>query len=332
MIDEAQALADAPSLQVSAVKALQQRWQAEAQEVPVDRRQEQKLWDAFRKPLDEAFSRKPAERGGRGASVNLESLNAHDRAVLEASKQLEAASADGDAQKIRAALAALEELLRAAPAVAEAQPVSTAPAAAPAAAERPVKAVRGDDRPGMRKEAAPVAAVGRKPAPRGARDDRFERSARGPRLGDIAFRAQREAQEHAQLALRKLTSQAHGEALTQLMEAWVKRDAALVPAAQDLGKVSNATRNLWSNAVGGAAKGDAAEALLRLEMAADVSTPADQLPARRAMQLQLLTNRKAADPRTTWEQDVVVVLASDRSDSAATRLQTALKALLRGSK
>lgn len=335
MIEEAQALADAPSLQVNAVKALQQRWQAEAQEVPVDRRQEQKLWDAFRKPLDEAFSRKPAERGGRGAPVNMEALSAHDRAVLEASKQVEAANAEGDVQKIRAALAALEEVLQAAPAAAEAQSAATPVASAPAAAGRPIKAVRGDDRPGMRKEAAPAASAGRKPAPRtdrGDRGDRFERPARGPRLGDVAFRAQREAQEHALFALRKLNNQAHGEALNQLMDAWEKRDAALVPAAQELGKVSNATRNSWNAAVAAGAKGDAAESLLRLEMAADVPTPADQLSARRALQLQLLTNRKATDPRTTWEQDVAAVLASDRSDSAAQRLQTALKALLRGSK
>ena len=339
MIAEAQALAAAPALQVNAVKALQQRWQAEAQEVPVDRRQEQKLWDAFRQPLDEAFSRKSVDRGAR--SVNMEALSVHDRAVVDASKQLEAANADGDAQKIRAAVAALEEAVRNVPAAvageAVAQSVAPAEAAAPVAVSRPVKAVRGDDRPGMRKEAAPAAAAGRKPgrperADRGDRFERADRPARGPRLGDAAFRAQRDAMDHAQAALRKLTAQAHGEALTQLMDAWGKRDAALVPAAQELGKLSNATRNSWNSAVSGAAKGDAAEALLRLEMAADVPTPADQLPARRALQLQLLTSRKAADPRTTWEQDVAAVLASGRSDSTAQRLQSALKALLRGSK
>jgi hypothetical protein len=65
------------------------------------------------------------------------------------------------------------------------------------------------------------------------------------------------------------------------MEAWSKRDAALVPPAQELGKLSNASRNSWHAAVGAAAKGEAAESLLRLEMAADVPTPADQLSARR---------------------------------------------------
>ena len=56
-------------LRIDAVKALQQRWQAEAQAVPLDRKHEQKLWDAFRKPIDEAFNRKTrrAREGRRGA-------------------------------------------------------------------------------------------------------------------------------------------------------------------------------------------------------------------------------------------------------------------------
>ena len=37
---------------IDAVKALQQRWQAEAQTVPLDRKHEQKLWDTFRKPIE----------------------------------------------------------------------------------------------------------------------------------------------------------------------------------------------------------------------------------------------------------------------------------------
>ena len=67
MIDEAKVLGAAPQLRIDAVKALQQRWQAEAQAVPLDRKHEQKLWDAFRKPIDEAFQRKTErarERGG----------------------------------------------------------------------------------------------------------------------------------------------------------------------------------------------------------------------------------------------------------------------------
>ena len=72
MIAEAQELAQAAALRIDAIKALQQRWQAEAQAVPLDRKFEQKLWDTFRKPLDEAFSRKSVERGVRvPAAENL---------------------------------------------------------------------------------------------------------------------------------------------------------------------------------------------------------------------------------------------------------------------
>ncbi len=188
MIEEATAIGAAPVLRIDAVKALQQRWQAEAQAVPLERRQEQKLWDAFRKPIDEAFNRKTSERE-RAATA----LSEHDRVVLDASKALEAANAGGDAQKIRAAMAALDAALRGQAAAAaavtaageekpqkmpeaqvesglsatesEAKPASeaadaanapaaqgeAAPAAAPKPAPKPVVAVRGDDRPGMRK-------------------------------------------------------------------------------------------------------------------------------------------------------------------------------------
>ena len=69
-------------------------------------------------------------------------------------------------------------------------------------------------------------------------------------MGDTAFRAQRDAMEHAQQALKKLAAQAHGEALTQLLTAWEKRDAALVPSAQELGAgVTASVRSAWTQAV-----------------------------------------------------------------------------------
>jgi predicted secreted protein len=165
MIEEATALGAAPALRIDAIKALQQRWQAEAQAVPLDRKQEQRLWDAFRKPIDEAFNRKSAQRERTATE-----LSARDRAVLDASKALEAANAGGDAQQIRSAMAALEAALRSqaeaqseektAPAQEGEGPAQAAPesaagetAEAPKAAPRPVVAVRGDDRPGMKKDA-----------------------------------------------------------------------------------------------------------------------------------------------------------------------------------
>lgn len=418
MIDEARVLGDAPVLHIDAVKSLQQRWQAEAQTVPLDRKHEQKLWDAFRKPIDDAFNRKTAEREKASSA-----LGERDRIVLEAAKALEAANRTGDAQKIRAAMAALDAALRgqaqaaavvaantaevaaeksvlaqtapegesgergdadsvpkpdtaeaaeaAAPAAddsAAAPAAEAAPAPAPVApppAPRKVVAVRGDDRPGMRKS-EPASAGGRggkfgdRKGPPGAggpggrggsrpgdnkfepfRPERPERGGgrfgdrpafedRGPRLGDQAFRAQREALEHAEMALRKLAAQAHGEALTQLLTAWEKRAPDMMPGQQDLGRaVTPAVRGEWVRAVGAAPSGDASESLLRLEMAADVPTPAEHISARRMMQLQLLTRRNAPAPAETWGQDVGKVLAAEFDAGTARRVQGVLKVLLK---
>ncbi len=397
MIDEATALGAAPMLRIDAVKALQQRWQAEAQAVPLDRKHEQKLWDAFRKPIDEAFNRKSADR-----EKAVTELSAIDRVVLDASKALEAANATGDAQQIRAAVQALEAALRgqaqaaqvvataqkneqsAAASVAQADEAAAGsadgaapadapaadgdapadePAAAPVAPKppaRPVVAVRGDDRPGMKKDAPAAPGRGGRPGERrdGGRDggrgdgargprpdgrpgdrggdrggrfgDRPAYEERGPRLGDAAFRAQRDAMEHAQMALKKLAAQAHGEALTQLLSAWEKRDAEQVPTTQDLGgRVTPAVRGAWSQALSAAPAGDASEALLRLEMAAEVPTPAEHISARRMLQLQLLTRRNDPAPEQTWGQDTARVLASPSDAATARRLQNVLKNLLR---
>jgi hypothetical protein len=214
--------------------------------------------------------------------------------------------------------------------------------------------MRGDDRPGMRKaEAAPAGRGGKfgdrkpggKPDGRGNRpaDNKFEpyraeredrgRPAyeeRGPRLGDAAFRAQREAFEHAQLALKKLAAQAHGEVLTHLMTAWEKRDPALVPSVQDLGKqVTPAVRSSWVQALGNSSGKDVLETLLRLEIAAELPTPAEHLSARRMLQLVLLTKRNDPAPAQTWGEDTAKVLATPYDAAHARRLQNVLRALLK---
>ena len=419
LIDEARALGAEPVLHIDAVKTLQQRWQAETHVVPLERRQEQKLWDAFRKPIDEAFNRKTAEREKADAA-----LGERDRTVLDAAKALEAANAAGDAQLIRSAMSALEAALRGQAQAKAAQaalptpeenesnkalaPVDTAqvaintevktepleapsgqevsaatepveasaelesaepaepvaPPAPPKAAPRPVVAVRGDDRPGMKKtEPAPMMRGGKfgdrkdggregaRDASRGPRDASFagrpddrapRRDARdarplaagpwqeAPRLGDSAFRAQRDALEHAQLALRKLAAQAHGEALTQLLGAWEQRAADQMPSLQELGSRVTATgRGNWSKALAQAPAGDASTALLRLEMAAEVPTPAEHLSARRLLQLQLLTKRNDPAPAQTWGQDTAAVLTSQFDAGVARRLQNVLKVLLK---
>lgn len=338
LISQVKALHDAPGLAVDAIKTLQQQWQALAQGVPLERKLEQKLWDAFRAPVDALFQRKSAERSRAPAQA----LSAHDRAVLDAAQALQAANASGDAQQIRAALTALEAARQQAPQndqPAQATPAAGQDAAAvatPAAsAERPVIAVRGDDRPGAKKEAAPHPQARRDSRGGGKerrpdqRPPRADRAERGPRLSDAAFRAQRDAVDAAQHALRKLTAQAHGEAVGQLLQAWAQRDAAALPSGQELGKLPAAARNSWSQALADAPKGDAAQTLLRLEVAADVPTPAEQHSQRRMLQLQLLTQRNAAMPQETWTQDVAAVLATAHGEATARRLQNVLKALLR---
>jgi uncharacterized protein YcbX len=160
-------------------------------------------------------------------------------------------------------------------------------------------------------------------APQG---DRFD----APRLGDAAFRAQRDALEQAQFALRKLAAQAHGEALTQLLSAWEKRDAEHVPSVQELGnRVAPAVRSAWAKALSQAPAGDASTSMLRLEMASETPTPAEHLSARRMLQLQLLTKRNDPAPVQTWGQDAAAVLAGPFEPSQARRLQNVLKVLLK---
>ena len=386
LIAEAEQLGASPVLRVDAVKALQHNWQTEAQSVPMDRRIEQKMWEAFRKPLDEAFSRKTNARESTSAAP----MSAHDRLVLDASNALKAANASGDVQKIKAAMAALDAAIKGqaqavaaqteAPAAAvasvadaaqpatddapaapedtsaevEAAPDAEVPTAKPVEAPksaRPLVAMRGDDRPGQKKSVpTPAGRPGDrrdgKGAPRGDkpgfgdkagnrferadRGDRFEREDRGPRLSDAAFRAQRDAKEHAEMALRKLAAQAHGESLTHLLDAWEKRQADLVPSAQDLGRnVNAAARAAWSQAVTKAPAASAGEAILRLEMAAEIPTPAENLNERRALQLQLLTRKNQPGPQETWALDVTAVLSSAHDAKVARRLQNALKNLLR---
>ena len=347
MIEEAKTLGAAAMLRIDAVKALQQRWQSQVHAVPIDRKLEQKLWDAFRKPIDDAFERKTKER-----EKTEQVLNARDKVVLDAAKVLEAANAAGDAQAIRNAMAALERALEgkeeppvaaaadAADAVAQTAPAPSEPvaeAAAPPAPSKPVVAVRGDDRPGQKKEAVPPVQVGRTQK----RPDKKEYSrpvtpatALPPRLGDAAFRAQRQALDNAQLALRKLAAQAHGEALTQLLTSWELRDAAKLPTVQELGaRVNAAARTSWMQVItstGTNAKTlSPQDALLRLEMAAETPTPAEHLNARRALQLQLLTKRNEPAPTQTWVQDVSAVLAGAFNPEDARRLQNVLKVLLK---
>ena len=475
LIDEAKELGAAPMMRIDAVKSLQGRWQAEAQSVPMDRKEEQKLWDAFRKPIDEAFERKDKARQEQTAAMSQ-----HDKAVLEATKALDAAIASNDVRAIRSAMDALdaagrgkaapvaEPVAQVAPAPAAVEPAAApeagmpadasaqadstveasttatetssseenqpsaliestqsapenvadqaasaesvapapeaqaasdaqeaapapAPAEPPKAAAKPVVARRGDDRPGAKLGAPAKPEAGRfgdkrggdrrdgkfgdkkpggfgdnKPGGFGDRrpdsrgpggpggsgfggrdgnrdggrdsrgpgfgagrfEERFED--RGPRLSNTAFYALRDGMDKGQMALKKLAAQAHGESVVGLLTAWEGRNAEVMPTAQQLGRsLQPAARTQWTQALAKPAAGDASTALLRLEMAAEVPTPAEQLDARRMLQLQLLTRRGEAAPKDTWQQDAAAVLATAHEEKNARRLQNALKALLR---
>jgi hypothetical protein len=364
MIEEAKALGEAPQLRIDAVKALQQRWQIESQAVPVERKLAQKLWDAFRQPLDEAFSRKTQSR----ASAPAQNLSEHDKAVMAAAAELEKAIAQGDASAIRQAMAHVQavsvgQAAASAPLQTDASPPVSDPAdgepalqpeeaVAPPPPPKPVVvkkvvAVRGDDRPGQKKtEPAPAVRFGDKPgarrperetgnrrgpdAGRGGLRDKPAYEARGPRLGDAAFRAQRQALELADTALRKLAMQAHGETLVHLLGAWQQRQSEQLPAAKDLGaRLSAQQRQDWAKALQAVPQGSPDQALLRLEIAAEVPTPASHVDARRMLQLQLLTKRNDAGPSQTWAHDVAQVLGSSYDEENAKRVQAALKVLLK---
>jgi hypothetical protein len=211
---------------------------------------------------------------------------------------------------------------------------------APVKVVKPLVAMRSDDRKSAK--APEPSRFGKRPDDRGAagqagrgfggRDAREPREDRGPRLSDEAFHAQRKAMEQAEFALKKLQMQAHGEVVTTILSAWQNRAADSIPAANALGKaVNSATRTQWTQALGKpeAAADAAGTALLRLEMATGVPTPADYLNDRRALQLQLLTKRNDPAPSQTWGADVAKVLESGYSDAAAKRLQANLKALLK---
>jgi hypothetical protein len=410
LIEEAKRLGAETQLRIDAVKQLQQRWQQESQSVVLDRKQEQKLWDAFRQPIDEAFERKTKQR-----EQSMAAISAYDAAVISASKALDEAVAKQEAQSIRLAMQALDKLLNEAwtppnlpsplPQDADAPqakgqvleeallPAADAPqdaekthvetsdqvieadrpissevqevqevqapqepepkAPAPKLPAKPVIAVRGDDRPGQKKDAPQATSSkdsrGAKPFGRG-KPEAFDRSKkpgfdarqqptfdapRGPRLGDQAFRAQRHAFEQAQFALKKLSAMAHGESLTQLLSAWESRDVERMPALKELGpRVQAPDRVAMVQALKAPVNADAAlmkTAMLRLEMASELPTPAEHLADRRALQLQLLTKRNDPTPVQTWTKDVAQVLSAPYESNSAQRLQVVLKVLMKKS-
>ena len=130
LIQEATELSQQEGLPLDAIKSLQQRWQAESHTMSLDRRTEQRLWDAFRAPIDAMFQRKSQQR-----AQTVAVMSAHDKAVLEASRALEAACKSGDAAAIRAATMALQQATMGKPAEAVTPAQETTQQPAPVVAE-----------------------------------------------------------------------------------------------------------------------------------------------------------------------------------------------------
>ena len=128
---------------------------------------------------------------------------------------------------------------------------------------------------------------------------------------------------------------AHGESLTQLLSAWESRDVERMPALKELGpRVQAPDRVAMVQALKAPVNADAAlmkTAMLRLEMASELPTPAEHLADRRALQLQLLTKRNDPTPVQTWTKDVAQVLSAPYESNSAQRLQVVLKVLMKKS-
>jgi len=138
--------------------------------------------------------------------------------------------------------------------------------------------------------------------------DRSHAQVQRPPFGRYSVpRTAPDALRKRQQALESLAAQAHGEALVQVLTAWEKRDAALLPASSSVVARRRRPVLLRRKALGAGAsvKAEAAAQYLRLEMAAEVPTPAEHLDARRGLQLQLLTRRNDPAPAQTWAEEHV---------------------------
>jgi hypothetical protein len=317
MTTEADALGAATSLNVAAVKALQQRWQAEAQRVPLDRKFEQKLWDRFRKPVDDAFARKSTER-----EKSAQLMGEHDKRVAQAAKVLQEVSHQGDAAAIAKAMSDLKAAISGQQAALNAQtpqtPAETAPlptsesaeptpsetpadesavppesaeqvepASAVKAAPKPVIAMRGDDRPGAKRPDAVPTLGGRDGKPwanKGGRND-----SRGPAGREDRWSNRPEREESRGPRLGDAAFRAQRAAFEAAESAMKKL------AAQAHGEVLTQLMGAWQE------------------------RQAEQVPA-----AQALGGRVAAGVRQAWSKSLQSLPApSQAADSALLRLEMA---------
>ncbi len=151
------------------------------------------------------------------------------------------------------------------------------------------------------------------------------------RLSRDTLDAARQARACAQKQLRALAAQAHGASVSQVLQAWHSRDSALLPRPVEAGRLAPALPT-WTKALAQNSKGvqtAAQEALLQLEIATELPSPAAYQAARRMLQLKMLTQRGGPDAHA-WQQQVAHVLQSPHNEESATRLLAILKTLAQG--
>jgi ATP-dependent RNA helicase SUPV3L1/SUV3 len=108
LIAQAEKLSQTGDFNVEEVRSLQTRWKELSQEVVIDRKNEQKLWNLFREQLDKAFENKTKLR----EQSQVISLSAHDQAVSQAARAVRDACQSRDVSIIQATLSSLNNIMQ----------------------------------------------------------------------------------------------------------------------------------------------------------------------------------------------------------------------------
>jgi hypothetical protein len=294
MIARVEALCAAPDMQLqNRLRDLQAQWTQESKRILLPRHVEQKLWEKFRGPQDAAYNAKRAEHEQR-----VQAQGAAEAGVQAKIDALFEAAKSGDEAAIREAGRALE-------------------AAWGEYAPEPRREERRDDRGGRRDD---------------RRDER--RDDRGPRANPQLMQAQRKAHDAAHKKLHEIAQGKRGAAFDSLMKAWAARDAAQMPELSLLGlKLAKPQWQAWQQKLGAAAsvkEADRDAALLKLEVAYEVDSPAEAQTARRMLQLSLLASRGRDALVSGWHEQVATVLGAPAEEAASARLMACLRRVAAG--
>jgi ATP-dependent RNA helicase SUPV3L1/SUV3 len=277
------------------LRELQAQWTAESKRIALPRNVEQKLWERFRNPQDAAYNAKRAEHEQR-----VQARSSVETDVQQKIEALQTAADSGDEAAIREAGRALE---------------------AAWSAYAPAEETRHSPRDSRDARDARDS--------RGSRDSRDSRD--GPRANPQLVQAQRKAHDAAHKKLQELAQGKRGNAIAALTKAWAARDAALLPELSDLRfKLNKAQWQGWQQAIAVPAKADEAArdaALLKLEVAFELDSPAEAQTARRALQLSLLASRGRDALVASWPDQVATVFASASTEQAAARLMACINAM-----